>query len=326
MRKHIRTVALDEDIEQRIRIAASLLAAYRIQAHVSPWDGTRCDLLIANVADAYGRQALGLAIRRGTPVVVIGNAAFLPDGAVTLSETTQAPDLARQFHDLLADGTAPRLARKQANGIDEGVERKSQSTALICHLAEPTLRGHRVEIIDSTRRVTLCPNEGRVFAATHSDLHAARDALGGNLWKIQPKGNAPVGEVSASLDSFLLLAALRVRDQLPAMDQSKHSLRYWPDLGAVPELIGALRAARTLLAASLDVEQLAARCQIDRATANAYLWAFSAANLLEVKDAATPRVPTPQPAATARGLRGNASLFSRIAARFGLAPRQPRAL
>ncbi|MCR6700566.1 MAG: hypothetical protein NVV68_05160 [Dokdonella sp.] len=64
MQFDIRTAALDDLAEQRIRLAVSLLPAYRLRGRLGAWDGTRCDLLIAAAGDAYGHRALSLAQRR----------------------------------------------------------------------------------------------------------------------------------------------------------------------------------------------------------------------------------------------------------------------
>ena len=61
----IRTAALDDLTEQRLQLAASLLGAWRMRARITPWDGTSCHLLVADVDDAYGRRAMALAARRG---------------------------------------------------------------------------------------------------------------------------------------------------------------------------------------------------------------------------------------------------------------------
>ena len=63
LRADIATAALSEQAEQRVRIAASLLAAWRVRGQVRSWDGTRCTLLVADIADTYGGS---LALGRGT--------------------------------------------------------------------------------------------------------------------------------------------------------------------------------------------------------------------------------------------------------------------
>ena len=67
IRADIAIVALGEQVEQRVRIAALLLAAYRISAKVRPWDGTRCTLLVVDLSDTYGRQAFELSRNAALP-------------------------------------------------------------------------------------------------------------------------------------------------------------------------------------------------------------------------------------------------------------------
>lgn len=319
MHKHLRTAALEEEVEIRVRIAASLLAASSIHASVEPWDGTRCDLLIANARDAYGKQALDLALRRGTPVIVMSNDSAMHDGVTAVSTCIPAPNLARRFVDLLISRPSPNTGRKTEMAHGEPVLRAEVTAPIICRLAEGTILGHRVDIANSTRSITLCPTLGRAFASTHSDIHAAQAAIGENSWSIRFRDSAPSGDVSVSLDSFLMHAAYQAREKLPMIAQATYSLRHWPDLGSATDLVGGLRAAIALLTGPLDVDQLATRCQIDRTTANAYLWAFRASNLLLGGGNNQPE-PT-QPSTLVPSFKGGSSLFSRIAARFGLRPR-----
>ncbi|WP_257389018.1 hypothetical protein, partial [Tahibacter caeni] len=72
MRLDLRTAALTELEEQRVRIAAQLLAAHGGEARVGAWDGTRCDLVVLNADDGYGRHVLDIARRRGVPAVAFG--------------------------------------------------------------------------------------------------------------------------------------------------------------------------------------------------------------------------------------------------------------
>ena len=65
MRSDIRSVALDPGQKARVAAAARALAAHAIQARLSDWDGTRCDLLVANADDGYGRHVIEIALWRG---------------------------------------------------------------------------------------------------------------------------------------------------------------------------------------------------------------------------------------------------------------------
>src|SRR5699024_2884916 len=123
--------------------------------------------------------------------------------------------------------------------------------------------------------------------------------------------------------SFLLQAAHDVRTQLPPIGPGQYTLEHWPDLGAVPEFIDALRVARALLTKAHDVDAIASRGRLDKATANAYLWAYHAANLLQLDNSQvvhdTPMTPQRQPAS----LHKRSGLFARLAARFGLSHNTP---
>ena len=55
MRVDLRFAGLSEQAELRLRLAETLLAALQFQAAVAAWDGTRCDVLVVQPDDAYGR-------------------------------------------------------------------------------------------------------------------------------------------------------------------------------------------------------------------------------------------------------------------------------
>ncbi|TDR46812.1 hypothetical protein DFR29_103348 [Tahibacter aquaticus] len=86
MRIDLRTAALTDSEDQRVRIAASLLGAVRIEAKPSPWDGTRCDVVIVNADDAYGRQVLALAQKRGIGLVAYASQIMHFDQALNRPE------------------------------------------------------------------------------------------------------------------------------------------------------------------------------------------------------------------------------------------------
>lgn len=308
----IRTAALDDLVEQRVRLAISLLPAYKLRGRASPWDGTRCHLLVAAADDAYGHQALTLAMRRGTPVVALGEP--IGDlGVEPLNPFSTASTLAKTIRTQLR-GIAPQ----QAETADQPAARPA-----ICKLAMPPLRGKAVNATCNGRMLTLRPEVGRVYAASHSDLLAVADGLSGSEWEIEVVERPPSTHdmMSASIESFLLRAAHRASERLPDFPDGRYRLEAWPDLGALPSLVGALRIAKLLLRGPMAPHELARseHHDIDRDELNACLWALAAADLLVDAGAGAPAW-APQPAPK----RVQPGIWSSIARRFGLLPRQPQ--
>lgn len=319
MRKTIKFAALDESAEQRVKLAARLLAAHHIKARVEPWDGMRCDAVVADADDAYGRQVIDSAQRRGIPILALGGSLEPADGVFLLPENLPAHELSRALHRSINEYDG-----KSTAGESDDVEPAAADTApdtgpqpLICRLSDPTIVGKPMDLVRSGRWVGLRPGRGRVYASAHSDLNEARDGLLGTQWTLDPGNETRTGEISMSMDAFFIVAAQEGRDRLPDFGDKKFKLRHWPDLGSAPDQIDALRAARALLQSFLDVDALAARCSIDRASANACMWAFAAANLLQPEADTVIRLHAP--AKRPRAPRHAISLLRRIGARFGLA-------
>ena len=158
---------------------------------------------------------------------------------------------------------------------------------------------------------------GRVLAATLSDMLAARDALGerteAHAFTAVAEGQPGVGEISWSLDAFLVDGALRCRPSLPAFSGSTYALRDWPDLGSAHETLTPLRIASWLQQRPGCVKERAQKAGIDADEVNACLWAFRASNLLVLQEPqAAPATPATQ------APRAATPLLSKLAARFGL--------
>ena len=303
---HIRTAALDDLAEQRVRLAASLLGAYRLRAKVDAWDGTRCHLLVASSDDAYGRQALSIAQRRGTPTIPLGETEAIP-GVASISAFITASALAKLIRDRLQGDEAPQA-------VD--VPGAKASRPALCLLATPPLRGQAVDATCNGRSLMLRPQVGRVYAATHSDLLAVADMLSGSDWDMRIVEHPESTEhlVSTSLESFLMRAAHRSAERLPDFPEGRYRLEAWPDLGALPSLVGALQVANLLIAGPKSVRELAATdAGANRSELNACLWAFAAADLLRDVDPGAKVVALPQ-----RPPRVQTGLWSSLARRFGL--------
>ena len=282
MRIDLRTAALDDAQERRVRLAAPLLAAHGLTVAVSPWDGTRCAGVVLRAGDAYGERVRDLAQRRGVPVVALGDAA---DASVAC----------------LVAALRGAFADRDAACADN---------ALVV-VAGDAHRGCDLVATFRARAVTLSISTGRVFAHDAGDLAAARDALGESGWRFTPAPSTRgASAVSSSLDAFLLLGALRAKSRLPAYADDTVRLRDWPDLASAPDARVGLVVARALIAAARPTRSLAL-ADVAPADVNACLWAFRASDLLE-------RAPHDAPCAAATLAAPRHSLLARLAARFGL--------
>ncbi|HEU4570159.1 MAG TPA: hypothetical protein VFS07_06280, partial [Gemmatimonadales bacterium] len=101
------------------------------------WDGTRCTLLVADLGDAYGRQAFARARARQTPVLAFrATAADLGPGVVDASEGSPAPALAQTLRDLLA---------VDATVATDTPETAASALPALCRLADPESGGRGID-------------------------------------------------------------------------------------------------------------------------------------------------------------------------------------
>ena len=312
MRVDLRFAALDQLAEQRVRIAARLLAAHGREARVAAWDGTRCDAVVVATGDGYGQHVLEIAQRRGCPVVAAGGC---------------AADLAAALHhalglvrDAATVGSPPLAHERQRDTIADRTTSRERDVPGLVQLAGESFRGGDVTAGIGGRVVILSGATGRASAGSLSDLLAARDHLGDAQWQLHalPAGATQgPADASMSLDAFFLTGALRAKATLPPFRSGLFALREWPDLGAAAEAIDALRIARLLQRAPATPQALAKQTNLPACDVDACLWAFEASNLL-VESGPVKSVVDAPPADAARPEPPSRRLLSRLAARFGL--------
>lgn len=316
MQFDLRYAGLNPAMEQRLRLATTALAAHRMQARASEWDGTRCDMVAADPTDAYGRRVLEIARRRGTPALEIGPTTALYEPGATVARLTRA------LHELLLRASAPRAPSVHVPAPMPPVQHASMP-ALARLALDPALAGIDVEARSQEARsqnvvVWLLPSTGRVLSATVSDQLRARERLAVKEWNFTPiterQRAAPLGEVSASLDAFLLQGAWHARAELPPFSGNEVGLSDWPDLGSAASLVEALKVVQVLQRSRSTAAGIARRCGLAQRDVDACLWAFKAAGLLDDEKAPVPAtVPAAVMVAANRG-----GLLSRLAAHFGL--------
>lgn len=303
----IRVAALDTETLQRVRLAITLLDAYRLRTRVSEWDGTRCDLLITASDDPYGQKALLLAQRRGTPLIALGDA----DVAPSISQiplATPPATITRLIRE--------RLTTSRISDSSRGDAPVRTPQPALCQLASPSLRGRTLKARRNGRTLYLIPKTGRVYARTHSDLVSASGTLAELDWNIFESDPPTTFDslVATSLEAFLMQAANSSASQLPDFPEGSYRLDTWPDLGSQPDLVRSLEIAGLLTIRPRSVADLLAfGGGMERDVVHGSLWALAAANLLRDFDPSSQiMIPSQRPQ------RVESGVWSRLARRFGL--------
>lgn len=325
MRVDVRYAGLDQDTERRVRLAALGLAVRGVHATASPWDGTRCDLLVANPADGYGRHVVEIARRRTISVVAIGSSSVdATKGFFHVASTASDGALVDALH--AASTKMPRESTRAAErpalrGQVEAFSAASSGGGETCALvrlgSDAALARQDVEASIRGRTLWLLPSAGRVLTTSLSDQMGARERLAESGWefKVLQKrlGMDPPGEIGTSLDAFYLQGALKRPASLPPVPAERYVLRMWPDLGAAPDLIDALKVVRALQRNDATPAEMSESTSLPLPIVSACLWAFLASGAVakNTEDPAMPSFAPPQ-------ARSNGGLISRIAARFGL--------
>lgn len=305
----VRTAALDDHVQERVNDAVARLGAHKLRARVSPWNGTRCHVLVAAANEKYGHMALLLALRRGTPVIALGEP-IEPLAISPLPANAGTDALTRALHERLQEVGARSRSRQT-----EGADRRP----LLCRLSTPQLRGKAINICNSERTLMLLrPLSGRAHATSTADFDTSIRGFQDLAWGRIEVDSTPVMQamVSRSIEAFLLLCASHGKLALPDYPDGHYQLKTWPDLGSLPDLVAALHIAKRLVAAPASPDELMQdhNFDVERTDVNACLWAWAAADLLQDKGAA-------YHTASRLGFRRRRvtnSVWSSIARRFGL--------
>lgn len=317
MEIELRYAALDDVVEQRVRFATQALAAHRIRAHASPWNGTQADVVVVNADDGYGRRVMEIAQRRGTPVLALGGVPDLEAEAALRPEAATVAAIAKSLRDLLAlRREPPSAASASAKTRPARVSPVEPACALTRLATDPRLANLDLEATFQGTTVWLLPSSGRVLSANVGAQLHARAMLGQDGWRFAPLDGPrranPIGTAAGSLDAFYMQGAWTARSKLPDYPETSTSLREWPDLGGAAEIVDALKVARVLQRGSASPERIRDESGVGGAEVSACLWAFSASGLLER------RVAMPAAAVPAQGRPARTGLFARLAAHFGL--------
>lgn len=277
----IRHAGLGESQQRRIRIASRLLSVYGVKASVEPWDGTRCTLLVIASGDVLGERAAELALRRRTPVLVIGGNDDPPEGMFRISEGAPSAMILETMRAVLgiAASTPGQPAATQVPGA------AVDGSALVRLADHAGNTGGDLYAKVGSTAIKFRWSTGRVIARKHSDLLHARDRLGAAQWSIRPldaaRLDSSAGDVSASIDVFFIRGTLSAHVQaLPAFPDGQYQLANWPDLGSAPDLVQSLALANHLVRQPLTVAEAALASGMSAELVERHFWGFRAAGLL----------------------------------------------
>jgi hypothetical protein len=313
----IRYAGLEADVERRVQFAVNGLAAHKIDARARPWDGTRCDMLVTDADDTYGRVAIDRARRRDTTILAFTN--HLPrteTWALWLRRDSTVSNLTRA----IADATVPlaTAAAAPAAILATPTAKDVRTRSGLVHLAtkQGMSAANAVLTLRDKKLLAHC-DSGRLYATSHADILMASELLAGYEWTFEStSGNSVSSDMrhSTSLDSIYVQTALRRRDNLPAFPLKDIWLCDWPDLGQIPECVNALHIVNVMLRGKTDAEKISLVTGAPMDQVNACLWAFAASGLLQHASVISRLDPLQQVSVKSRFT----SIVGRLARHFGL--------
>jgi hypothetical protein len=302
----IAIAAVPQEFERRLAMASKLLAASAFDVVLQPWDGSRHALLVADADDAYGRSALDVATRRQDPVLRLSRNAATASVAhdVQIAELTH---LLRKLLDAPLEAKPERVNGHQASPALGG---------LLAAWQEPWRSGTDFALVSGAFTLVVRHKESRVVARSHSDFAAVRARFAREAWSVAYDArhlDAGHADLWQSVDAFLIEGCVASEADLPPLEGS-FRLASWPDTGTLHDGEDVMRLAAAMSRASLSVSELALRCRVSKARANAFCWAMRTSGLAAAQASASVAAPLRQAADTG----GPISIVARLARRFGL--------
>lgn len=317
MRTDIRFAGISPSVERRVCLAASTLAAYKIQAQASAWEGIGCNLVVLDLDDVYGQHVAEIAIRRGVKVIAVGSAQPPLPGQITrLQVDASARRIGDAMLQLLAPKKFARVIESRGTPIPPAaVDEVVAALTRVFPWAPLTneLAGVDARATNGSRQIYLCRDSGRIRAHTLSDMLYAMDNAGAAGWTLERMKPIPTGqaETTRSLDVFFLKAALQCPEGIEHFGDSPYRLESWPDLAGAVDSIDSLKIASMLAKSPVTIKDIATRLALSERLVNAHLWAFQASGLL--------RQPATADAPRLIKKTKTPSFLTRLAAHFGLA-------
>ncbi|MGH8492160.1 MAG: hypothetical protein ACRERR_03495 [Moraxellaceae bacterium] len=307
MRIDIRTAGLNSLAEPRARLAAQLMAAFKFDARLSAWDGTRCHVLIADADDAYGIRCIEQASRRGINVLALSQQGDKgPDNAHKILSSAPAATLAKQIGAMLAE----KKNQSSPSVAGNSLVLLALAPTLAHGIFKAQLRDHSILINRQT---------SRVYARSESALRAAQTDFCLPEWDFSPM---PAGtdmtalcQCSMALDAFCVLAALQGIGRFPDLAEMHYQLSDWPDIGLAVDVPNIFNLIRLLQKGPVTASNAIAQAGMDTEEAMALLWAMKASGVL-VEGKATPAIPA---AIRVERSAPELTFLGKLMQRFGLA-------
>jgi len=300
----ISTAAVPQEFERRLVMASRLLAASEFEVTLQPWDGSRHELLVADIDDAYGRAAVNVAARRGDTILRLSHDRA---GAV-VAHDVQIAELTHVLRKSLGEMPATKNGHAHPRGVH-------QPGGLLDVWQAPWRGGEDFAAVSGAFTLVVRRKQSRVVARSHADLAAARTRFTRETWTITTDAlhmDAGAGDLWQSVDAFLIESCVANENDLPPLEGA-FRLDAWPDTGTLHDGEDLLRIAAALTKRTHTVAELALRCRVGNARANAFCWAASAGGLLAAQSA-NAKEPRKREAAAPGAL----SIVARLARRFGL--------
>lgn len=302
----VSVAAISAEFERRMQMASRLLAAYKLEVSIQPWDGIRRDLLLANVDDAYGRNACAIADRRGDLVLKVSMDPTQQANANQINVNIPVAELTRILKAMLQTSPSSThtadILMPSLDGLGlPGVWRQEWSADRDFSVSH----GNIVLVILRQKSLVVCRSP--------EDSSAAKEAFLSTPWVAEraPQLMPSHGDgLEKPVDVFLLESCVANEDRLPLLE-GRLALASWPDLGALANCEDMLRLAAALSARSRSTQDLAERCSVSGARANAFCWAMYLGGLLTSE-----QQPFKRPAN--RASADTRSIVSRLAKRFGM--------
>jgi hypothetical protein len=310
--KRIAEAGLQAHTASALKVALQQLVEGGTQASLVAWNGTQCDLLVADIDDGYGARAAAVCARRRGKVLAFSRASgSIGLAAMTLSPDAAADMLIRALHALL-DRSAQSDRAPVAAAAYTGI-----SLLELCRADS----GDKPNLIarSGSYTVLIRRNASRILAATHRDLLGAKSRLLDATWSIAGTGEfspeLAAFDMSFSLDTFLIGACIGVENKLPQLTAARYRLSTWPDIGRLSDYPGILPLCAKMVRGACSAKELSLQTGASIVRINALLWAARAAGILQAEQlspvALTESVAVP-----------NRSLFAKalvkLKQRFGL--------
>ncbi|MGH8039480.1 MAG: hypothetical protein ACREPC_15975 [Stenotrophomonas sp.] len=301
----ISAIGLDVLHQTRLKLAASMLLAERMDVVLQPWSGDACDLLVIGLDHADASRALSEA-----------NAANVPTLSIARRYADPAPGR-------LPHGATVRDINEQLSSLllaAPSVDRPAQGVPLLLQLASAPSAGATLHLLQRGAITLLVDTAARSIAlAPSTPLSEVVAQLDDVAWSATPI-DAPTFQHQYayrlpqrhSFEALYFCIARYRPELLPApAEHAPMKLRHWPDLNPDDVPSTWLLAIACLHARPWQPNALAAACQMPRNTVQSLFCAAVASGLALTQE------PAVSPTSRRRDT-GDSRFFSWVARRFGL--------